>query len=100
MKQKTRASRYSARDQPKTAWLPSLRLLNKAYCHRTAYRFQKGSKLWKSGIHQKKILKLAGGRVHTPHPTPLDQPLAISYRNYQKGLAYFSHLAPLVVLFY
>ena len=32
----------------------------------------------------------------TPHPTPL----AISYRKHQKSLAYFSHLAPLVLLFF
>ena len=30
--------------------------------------------------------------MHTPHPTPLDSLLAISYRNHQKNLAYFSHL--------
>ena len=34
--------------------------------------------------------------MHTPHPTPLDPPLAISYKNHQKSLAYFSHLAPLI----
>ena len=39
--------------------------------------------------------------MHTPHPTPLDPPLAISYvRNHQKSLAYFSHLAPLVFFFF
>ena len=27
----------------------------------------------------KTFLKMAGGRIHTPHPTPLDPPLAISY---------------------
>ena len=37
--------------------------------------------------------------MHNPHPTALDPPLAISYRNRQKILAYFSHLARLVVLF-
>ena len=35
--------------------------------------------------------------MHIPHPTPLDSPLAISYRNHPKNLAYFSHLAPLVL---
>ena len=48
----------------------------------------------------KNILKMAGGRMHTPHPIPLDSPLAISYRNYQKSLAYFSHLRPLVLFFF
>ena len=48
----------------------------------------------------KKFLKMAGGRMHNPHPTPLEPPLAISYRNHQKSLEYFSHLALLVVLFY
>ena len=32
----------------------------------------------------------------TPHPTPLDPPLAINYRNHQKSLVYFSHLTPLI----
>ena len=43
---------------------------------------------------------MAGGRMHTPHPTSLDPPLAISYRNHQKILAYFTHLAPLVLFFF
>ena len=47
----------------------------------------------------KTCLKMAG-RMHTPHPTPLDSPLAISYRNHLKSMAYFSHLAPLVLLFF
>ena len=45
----------------------------------------------------KTFLKMAGGRMDIPHPTPLDSPLAISYRNHQKNLTYFSHLAPSVV---
>ena len=40
----------------------------------------------------KAFLKMAGGRMHTPHPTPLYPPLAISCRNHQKSVAYFSHL--------
>ena len=32
----------------------------------------------------KTFLKMAGGRMHTPHAIPLDPPLAISYENYQK----------------
>ena len=36
----------------------------------------------------KAFLKMTGRRTHTPHPTPLDPPLAISYGNYQKSLAY------------
>ena len=44
----------------------------------------------------KTFLKMAGGRMHTPHPTPLDPTLATSYRNHQNSLVYFSHLAPLV----
>ena len=42
--------------------------------------------------------KMAGGRMHTPHPTPVDPPL-ISYKNHEKNLAYFSHMAPLVLFF-
>ena len=45
----------------------------------------------------KTFLKMGGGRMHTTHPTPLDPPLAISYRNHQKSMAYFSHLAPLLL---
>ena len=45
----------------------------------------------------KTFLKMAGGRMHIPHPTPLDSSLAINYRNHQKNLAYFSHLASSVV---
>ena len=48
----------------------------------------------------KAFLKMAGERIHTPHPTPLDPPLAISHRNHQKSLAYFSHLAPLILFFF
>ena len=47
----------------------------------------------------KAFLKMAGGRMHTPHPTSLYPPKAISYRNHQKSLAYFSHLAPLILFF-
>ena len=41
----------------------------------------------------KTFLKMAGGRMHIPDPIPLDPPLAISYKNCHKSLAYFSHLA-------
>ena len=34
--------------------------------------------------------------MHTPNLTLLDPPLAISYKNHQKSVAYFSHLAPLI----
>ena len=43
------------------------------------------------------FLKMADGRMHTSYPTPLDPPLAISYKNHQKSLAYFSDLAPLIL---
>ena len=46
----------------------------------------------------KTLLKIAGGKMH-PHLTPLDPPLAVSYRNDQKSLVYFSHLAPLILFF-
>ena len=38
--------------------------------------------------------------MHTPHPNPLDASHAIIYRNHQKSLAYFSHLAPLILFFF
>ena len=48
----------------------------------------------------KTFLKMAGGKMHTPHLTLLDPPLSISYGNHQKSMAYFSHLAPLVLIFF
>ena len=48
----------------------------------------------------KTFLKMAGGRMHIPHPTPLGPPLAISYRNHQKSLAYLNHLAPSVLFLF
>ena len=48
----------------------------------------------------KSFSKMASGWMHTPHPTPLDAPLAISYKIHQKSLAYFSYLAPLVLFFF
>ena len=49
------------------------------------------------------VSKMAGGRMHTPQvpqPTPLDPPLATSYKHHQNSLAYFSHLAPIILLFF
>ena len=49
-------------------------------------------------VYIKNIFEMANGRMHSLHPTPL----AISYRNHQKSLAYFSHFIGIVnfVLFY
>ena len=55
-------------------------------------RLETAEKLYTSNT----FLKMAGGRMHTPHPSPL----SISYRNHQKSLAYFSHLAPLILFFF
>ena len=38
--------------------------------------------------------------MHTPHPTPLDPSLAISYRNHEKSMAYFSYLAQLILFLF
>ena len=43
---------------------------------------------------------MAGRKMHTPHPTPLYPLLAISCRNHQKSLAYFNHLAPLILFIF
>ena len=52
-------------------------------------------------VYIKNISKTAGGRMHTPHPTPLGPPLAISYKNHQRSLAYFGHMAPFILsIFY
>ena len=48
----------------------------------------------------KTFLKTAGGRMDSPHPTPLDPPLVMGYGNHQKSLVYFSHLAPLILFFF
>ena len=48
----------------------------------------------------KPSLKMDSGRMHTPRPTRLDPPLAISYRKHQKSLTYFNHLAPLISFFF
>ena len=48
----------------------------------------------------KTFLSMVGRRMHTPHPIPLDLPLAIIYRNHQKSVVHFSHLAPLVLFFF
>ena len=45
----------------------------------------------------KMFLKMAGERMYFPHPTPQDPPLAISCKNHQKSVVYFSHLAPLIL---
>ena len=47
----------------------------------------------------KTFLEMPSGRIHSPYPNPLDPLLAISYRNHQKSLVYFSHLAPLILFF-
>ena len=44
----------------------------------------------------KTFMKMSGGRMHIPDP-PLR---AISYKNHPKSLAYFSHLAPLILFFF
>ena len=51
-------------------------------------------------VYMKNIFENGWWRMHTPHPTPLDLPLVISYRNRQKSLAYFSYLAPLFLFFF
>ena len=48
----------------------------------------------------KTFSKMADVSMHIPHPTPLNPPRAISYRNHQKNLAYFSYLAPLVLFLF
>ena len=48
----------------------------------------------------KTFLKTAGGKMHTFYPNPLSPLLAIIYRNHQKSLTYFSHLAPLILFFF
>ena len=75
-----------------------LHIFDYACLKRNCYRrtFETMEKMYTS----KTCLKMTDGRMHTPHPRPLDPPLAIRYRNYQKSLAYFSHLAPLILFFY
>ena len=79
-----------------------LHSFNYACLRRKAYRpsYQRDLKLQKKLYASKTFLKMADGRMHIPHPTPLDSLLAKSYRNHQKTLAYFSHLAPLVLFLF
>ena len=39
----------------------------------------------------KTFLKIAGGRMHTPHPTPIDPPVAIGNKNHHKSQIYFNN---------
>ena len=48
----------------------------------------------------KTFLKMADGKMHIPHRTPLGPPQGISYRNRQESLAYFSRLAPLLLFLF
>ena len=48
----------------------------------------------------KNIFETAGRKMHTLHPAPLDPLQAISYRNHQRSLTYFSHLAILILFFF
>ena len=59
-------------------------LRHKAYCYQ---RLEKRFKIMKKLYIPQTFLKMAGGRMHIPHPTPL----AISYRKHQKSSPYFSH---------
>ena len=75
-------------------------IFNYACLKRKAYSYRIVSKLYKKLLYASKtFLKMAGERIHIPHPPPMDPPwpMAISYRNHQKNLAHFSHLAPLVL---
>ena len=78
-------------------------IFNNARFRRKAYSYRRGSK-YRKIVCIKIILENGwwedGGTMHIPYPTPLDSPLAISYRNHQKNLAYFCHLAPLVMFFF
>ena len=69
----------------------------KQLCPALRYAIEEVRKYEKT-VYIKNVLKMAGERMHTP----LDPPLAMSYRNHQiKSLAYFSHVAPFsFVLFY
>ena len=66
---------------------------------RKAYCYGRGSKLCKT-VCTKTLMKMAGGRMYTPHPIPQDLPEAISCRNHQKSLAYFNHLTPFVLFLF
>ena len=41
-----------------------------------AYRYRRDSRLQKKTCASKTFLKMTSGRMHTPHPTLLDSPLA------------------------
>ena len=101
---KTWASRYSAKDHYSASKgymvAESAPPHNKAYLYRKGLLLSKRLKIMQKLYTSKKFLKMGGRKMHNPHPTPLDPSLATSHRNHQNSLAYFSHLAPLVFLFY
>ena len=51
-------------------------------------------------VYTKNIFENSWREDVYPSSYPLDPPLAISYRNHQKSLAYFSHLAPFILFFF
>ena len=53
----------------------------------------------KNCIHQKHFQKWLVENAYLSS-YPLDPPRAISHKNHQKSLAYFSHLAPLVLFLF
>ena len=60
-------------------------------CVRKAYCNRRGSNFGKIVLSKTLLEKTGGKDTYTSHPSPLDPPMAISYKNHQKGLAYFSH---------
>ena len=54
-------------------------IFNYACLRRKACSYQRGSKVWKNCVHQN-IFENGWWEdaLHTPHPSPLDSPLAIS----------------------
>ena len=53
----------------------------KAYGLSLSKRFEVKEKLCTS----KTFVKMTGRKMHTPHPTPLDPPQAISYKKHQES---------------
>ncbi len=51
-------------------------------------------------VYIKNIFENGWWRKHTPHLTPLDPPLAISYRNHQKSVAYMFQSLGTIILFF
>ena len=75
-----------------------MRARRKTYCYKQALKLRKNC----TGYIKNSFENGWWEDAYSPSSStyPLDPPLAICYKNHQNSLAYFSHLAPLILLFF